>query len=202
MIRISKNLSIGFLCVIGMLSSMIFNSYADDLGVKVLLLTIHVSDNAIQNGEVYKRKLTSDGRIIITPGVEVYYERDLGSDFLQIDGLRFTVGGYFDSIDHKAGYVAIMPRWEIPLRGKSEINLGLGPALIFRETWNTVPWYRDDGKFNESDKFIPGYQYKFIPGGDVGLHYEISPTVQGIWSVVPGLPYIITQSLGVEWRRF
>lgn len=179
-------------------SLMISNVCADDMGVKVLLLTIHVSDNTIQNGEVYKRKLTSDGRIIITPGLEVYYERDIGSDFLQIDGLRLTVGGYFDSIDHKSGYVAIMPRWEVPLGKRSEINFGLGPALIFRETWNTVPWYQDDGKFSESDKFLPGYQYKFIPGGDVGLHYEISPRLDGVWSIVPGIPYVIAQSLGIK----
>ena len=179
-------------------SLMISNVCADDMGVKVLLLTIHVSDNTIQNGEVYKRKLTSDGRIIITPGLEVYYERDIGSDFLQIDGLRFTVGGYFDSIDHKSGYVAIMPRWEVPLGKRSEINFGLGPALIFRETWNTVPWYRDDEIYNESDKFLPGYQYKFILGGDVGLHYEMTPRLKGVWSIVPGIPYIIAQSLGIQ----
>jgi hypothetical protein len=195
---IKKKLSLVIFCVINILSFLNSGAYSDDFGGKVLLLTIHVSKNTIQNGEVYKRKLTSDGRIVITPGLEVYYERDLGSDFLQIDGLRFTLGGYFDSIDHKSGYIAIMPRWEIPLRGKSEINLGLGPALIFRETWNTVPWYRDDGEFNESDKFLPGYQYKFIPGGDVGLHYEMSPTLEGVWSIVPGIPYVITQYLGIN----
>ena len=194
----SKKSSLGIFCFIFIVSLGYSKSFADDFGVKILLLTIHVSNNTIQNGEVYKRKLTSDGRVVITPGLEVYYEKDIGSDFLQIDGLRFTVGGYYDSIDHKSGYVAVMPRWGIPLGGKSEVNLGLGPALIFRETWNTVPWYLDDGKFNESDHFLPGYQYKFILGGDVGLHYEITPRMQGIWSIVPGIPYIIAQSLGIQ----
>lgn len=198
MVKVSKELSLVIFPAMGMLGLVFSNVYSDDFGGKVLLLTIHVSNNTIQNGEVYKRKLTSDGRIIITPGVEVYYERDLGSDFLQMDGIRFTVGGYFDSIDHKSGYVAIMTRWEIPFGGRSEINLGLGPALIFRETWNTVSWYRDDGKYNESIQFLPGYQYRFILGGDLGVHYEFTPRYKGIWSVVPGVPYVITQSLGVQ----
>ena len=195
----SKKSSLGIFCFTYIVSSVISNSYADDIGGKILLLTIHVSNNTIQNGEVYKRKLTSDGRVVITPGLEVYYERDVGSNFLRVDGLRFTLGGYFDSIDHKSGYVAILPRWEVPLGERSEINFGLGPALIFRETWNTVPWYWDDGKYNESDNFLPGYQYKFILGGDLGLHYEMSPRLKGVWSIVPGIPYVITQSLGAQW---
>lgn len=170
-----------------------------EIDAKILLLTIHVSDNAIQRGEEYYRKLSADGRFVITPGLEIDYTLNKGSDVLGIDAYRFTIGGYYDSMNHKSGYVAIMPRWKVKSGGRLEISFGLGLALIFRESWNTIPWYRDNGLYKESDKFLPGYQYRFIPCGDLSMYYKISSRLSGVWSIFPGIPYVITNSLGLQF---
>lgn len=168
---------------------------ADAVGVEVLLLTAHVSNETIQLGEQYRRKLSKDGRFIITPGVEIYYDKDLARNFLHAQRVRLVTAGYRDSIDHLAGYLALLPRWNLLERGLLRLDIGIGPTLIFRETWNTLPGYRDDGYFHESR----GYQYKWIIGGDLDLQYKISEGMQVVWSIVPGIPYVISQSFGVRW---
>lgn len=169
--------------------------YADAIGAKVLLLTTHVSDETIQLGDRYRRKLSPDGRFIITPGVEIYYDRDISEGFLYSRRVRFAAAGYRDSIDHFAGYFALLPRWGIVEQGLFRLDIGIGPTLIFRETWNTVPEYRDDGYFRE----LHGYQYKWIVGGDLEVQYQIYERLQAVWSIIPGIPYVITQSFGIRW---
>lgn len=169
--------------------------HADAVGAEVLLFTTHVSNDTIHLGELYRRKLSEDGRFIITPGVEIYYDRDLARSILRAQRVRLVAAVYRDSIDHLAGYLAVLPRWNLLERDLFRLDFGVGPTLIFRETWNTVPQYRDDGYFQESH----GYQYKWIMGGDLDLQYRISEGVQVVWSIVPGIPYVISQSFGVRW---
>jgi len=35
--------------------------------------------------------------------------------------------------------------------------------------------------------------------GSTRLQYQLTPRLQGVWSIIPGIPYVITQSLGVRW---
>ncbi len=172
---------------------------ADALGVEILLLTAHVSDEAIQLGEQYRRKLSSDGRYVLTPGVEIYYEKPITPGFWRVDSVRYTLAGYSDSVGHQSGYMGVTVRWELPLRERLTLSIGLGPTLIFRETWNTVPGYQDDGYYQESDRFLKGYQHKLIVGAELDLQYQLTPRLQGVWSIIPGIPYVITQSLGIRW---
>jgi len=172
---------------------------ADAWGLEALLLSGHASDRSLRLGERYSRKLSSDGRFVLTPGLELYYDRMPQRAPLGIDVLRFTLGGYLDSMNQKSGYVAILPRWEFPLTGKIDMSFGLGPTLIFRESWKEIPGYRDDGFYNESDSFLPGYQYKPILGGDLDFRYRLAPDLEAVWSIVPAVPYVISQSLGLRW---
>lgn len=183
----------------------IFPSYtnADAMGAEVITLTSHVSNYTIQLGEDYHRKLSADGRHLITPGMEFYYDWNIPyrSQFLYINSLRVVAAGYNDSMNHFSGYLAYTPRWIFLKRDNFHINFGLGPTLIFRKSWNSIEGYRDDGYYQESDKFLPGYQYKFIIGGDINLHFELNSKIDLVWSIIPGLPYVITQSFGMYWKN-
>jgi hypothetical protein len=172
---------------------------AGSLGAEVILLSTHLDDATYRHGHQYRRKLTDDGRVVITPGLELSWERPIAAAPFSIDAARLVVGGYWDSIDHFAGYVAALARWDVPLTPRTRVSLGLGPALIFRETWNTISWYRDRGIYRESDWFLPGYQHKIVPGGDVDVLFRIDERWSLVWSVVPAVPYVITQSVGLRW---
>lgn len=174
-------------------------AFGDAIGVEMLLLSTHLSDETIGLGEKYPRKLDKYGRLVITPGVEVNYDKNVSGWSYQIRAIRGSVAGYYDSMDRKAGYVHIGPRWEFPLMNIGFINLGFGPTLIFRESWNEISDYKDDGYFTDSSDFLAGFQHKFIPAGDIDLQYQLTPHWQVVWSVVPGIPFVISQSLGVRY---
>ena len=185
-----------------MLCGQPINGNADAIGMEIITLTSHISDSTIQLGEDYHRKLSDDGRHLITPGVELYYDNQIPyrSTYAYIDSLRAVAAGYYDSMNHFSGYIAYMPRWIIFKFKKTSLNFGIGPTLIFRESWKTIPQYRDDGYYQESENFLPGYQYKFILGGDINIHYEINNRLEAVWSIIPGLPYVITHAFGVRWK--
>ena len=56
-----------------------------------------------------------------------------------------------------------------------------------------------DNPLEESDTFLPGYEYKFLVLGEIDLLYRIDRDLQGVWSIFPGYPFVIMQSLGLRW---
>ena len=171
-------------------------AYADDAwGAELILLTIHLSDDTIQLGDRYKRKISSSGRAVITPGIGIYYDKALSSNFLHADQMQFAAAYYYDSLDHKSGILALLPRWQFALSDRLRTSVGLGPALMFRETWNTEPGYVDDGYFRERGD----YQYKTLIGANIAVQYQLTSRTEFVWTIVPAIPYVITQSLGFRW---
>lgn len=173
---------------------------ADAIGTELLLLTMHLGNETIQLGDIYQRRLSSDGRYVITPGIELNYDNALRSAPLGLDNARFAVAWYKDSVDHHSGYVAYLLRWDINAFAKTNISIGLGPTLIFRESWNKLPHYNDDGYYSESNNFLKGYQHKWIIGGDVDFQWQIGDQLQAVFSIVPGIPFVITCSMGIRWN--
>ena len=39
----------------------------------------------------------------------------------------------------------------------------------------------------------------FLILGELDLLYRITPELQGVWSIFPGLPYVVMQNLGLRW---
>ena len=62
-----------------------------------------------------------------------------------------------------------------------------------------MPGYQDDGYCQKSGRFLKGYQYKLIVDAELDLQYQLTPRLQGVWSIIPGIPCVITQSLGIRW---
>jgi len=175
--------------------------FSDAIGLEILTLTSHVSRYTIQLGKQYHRKLSSDGRHVLTPGIEAYYDKQSDNAFASVNSLRFVIAGYFDSMNHFSGYFAFTPRWAFFKQKNLNLNVGLGPTLIFRESWNSIPEYRDDGYYHESKVFSSTYQYKLILGGDINIHYRLNGKTEFVWSIIPGLPYVVTHAFGLRWIR-
>ena len=66
------------------------------------------------------------------------------------------------------------------------------PAAM--ESWRSVEGYDPDNPLEESENFLPGYEYKFLPLGEIDFLYRFSPQWQGVYSVFPGFPYVITRA--------
>ncbi len=174
---------------------------ADYLGFEILHYTHHFSKNSIELVQQYPRKLDPDGVNIITPGLEVYLDQEIFYENVPIKFLRWTYAYYLDSMNLKAGYFHFGPRVSYILTNKFNLFFGLGPTFYFRESWNRFDKYRDDGFFQESDSFMRDYQFKILLAGDIDFQYFYSDEIQFVWSIIPGLPDIVSNATGfrIKW---
>ena len=82
------------------------------------------------------------------------------------------------------------------------LDVGLGPSLIFRESWKKrFAELVDDeeGFWVESDEFLSGYQYKWLIGGNLELQYEFATNWHAYWAVVPAINILVINSMGVKY---
>ena len=174
-------------------------SLADQFGAELIILNSHVQSQRDAPVEYYEHKLDAEGQHIFTPGVELYYDRDLDTPFLQSSKLRYVGGLLNDSADHLFGYIGIMGHYPLYKGGTSSVELHIGPGFIFRESWRDIPNYNPDNPFQESDHFMRGYEYRLLPIGEIDVVFQLSDKKEIVWSIVPGVPYIIMQSVGIRW---
>ena len=172
---------------------------ADAIGVETIVIAMHLHEETLELGERYPRRLDRRGRFILMPGLEAYYDLALEDGPLGIDHLRTTFGQYRDSMDKRSGYLAMMARWENTLTDNWDWGIYLGPMLLFRESWRDIEGYNDDRFYSESEKFMPGYQYVWYPGGKLELLYHWNSDTQAVLSLVPGLPFVLVHYAGMRW---
>lgn len=172
---------------------------ADAVGVEAVLLTSHILSQRDAPVERYKRRLDDKGQHVLTPGVEVYYDFDLDEPLWKARQVRVTFGILRDSVDHRFGYFAVLGRWVLWERERFSGSLQAGPGLIARESWRSLPGYNPDNPLRESDHFLPGYEWIVLPLAELDLLYRFTPSLQGVYSIFPGVPYVVMQALGVRW---
>ena len=176
--------------------------FPDAVGGALTLLSIHTNPGSVALRKQYPRKIDEQGTVMITPGVEGYYDQPFPVPFWEIKTMRFAVGGQYDCADLKAGYLHWGGRWEIPWREAIQFSLGLGPTLIFRESWQRqFPGQVEDeqGFWTESENFLSGYQHKWLLAGTIDLQYQFMPQWQAVWSIVPAVFIVVINSIGVRY---
>lgn len=172
---------------------------ADAVGVDVTVLTSHVKSQRDAPVKYYRRKLDDAGRHIVTPGLDVTYDFDLDEPFWKAKQIRIEGGQVSDSAAHTFRYAAVMGRWMLVEGEKLNWSIQVGAGIIARKSWRDIPEYEPDNALRESDHFLPGWEWAVLPLGDLDLAWRFTPTFEGVWSVFPGVPYVIVQSLGVRW---
>ncbi len=175
-------------------------AHADAAGAELLLLTSHVQSQRDAPVRHYRRKLDAKGQHVLTPGIEAYYENALEEPLWKARAVRFTLGVASDSVTHTLVYVAVLGRWLLWEGERTAWSLQLGPGFLARESWRSLPEYTPDNPLRESDTFLPGWEWTLLPLGELDFHYRFTPTLQGVWSIFPGFPYVIMQAVGLRWE--
>ena len=176
--------------------------FADSIGASFILLSVHTNPGILALREQYPRRIDAKGNYVITPGVEGYYQQQLPSSPLKMDAMRFALGVGYDCADLKSGYVHWGGRWVFPWTEQLQLDVGLGPSLIFRESWTkrfAELVADEEGFWVESDEFIPGYQYKWLIGGNLEIQYEFATNWHAYWAVVPAINILVINSMGVKY---
>ena len=165
-----------------------------------MVLSSHIRDQRDAPVEYYSRRLDQEGRHVLTPGLEVYFSKDLLRPLLGSDKIRYVGGLLSDSIGHRFAYFGVLGNYTLYKGRFHTVELHIGPGFILRESWSDLPVYDPNNPLNESEDFLPGYEYKLLPIGDIDFVIPLSHGKDFIWSIVPGFPYVITQSIGLRWE--
>ena len=175
---------------------------ADSIGASLILLSVHTNPGILALREQYPRRINSNGQYVLTPGFEGFYEQQLAQGTLNIDAMRFAAAAGYDCADMKFGYLHWGARWVFPWTERLLLEAGLGPSLIFRESWTKrFAELVDDeeGFWAESDQFMPGYQHKWVIGGNLELQYQWASNWQVYWALVPAVNILVINSIGVKY---
>jgi hypothetical protein len=153
--------------------------------------TLHPNGGSLPQNNPWK--LDPKATFLINPGVALSYDWQYNKNVFW----RAAVGYYGDCALLHAGYLHIGFRWEALRFGRHSFNGGLGPTFFFRQDWHRFKDYKGDPIYN--NRVWQGWQYRFIPVGEVEYLFKINDRFQFQYSVVPGYPVVINSKMGIRW---
>jgi hypothetical protein len=162
--------------------------------LKYFALTYHPEGG---DYEGYPRKLDDAAYWVLQVGLQADVDRRL-TPWLQ---LRASGAVYKDCADLWAGYAHLGPRLEWTPVAPLSFRIGIGPTFLWRQNWRLhVKGYTHDGFFGTADS--SAWQTVFLwYGGDVEAQWRLDRKWSVVASVIPGLPQVVTASLGLR-REF
>ncbi|MDX5422845.1 MAG: hypothetical protein LPK07_05450 [Hymenobacteraceae bacterium] len=166
--------------------------YKHAVTVKFFGLSMHLKESPYP--EIFPNRLDKKGYLTFNYGAIVGYDRYIIGDAISI---RVEQGLYADCAAELAGFTHIGWRGEIFRKNRHSLNGGFGPTLVYRQDWNNIEGYQDDGYFNRRGD----WQYKFYwYGGEFEYNYELKEGTDLSVNLVPGLPELVSIGVGVRKR--
>jgi hypothetical protein len=161
------------------------------LSLEYLGLTYH--PNGGTTPEVYPLKFDKKAYLVLSVGAT----GNLDYSFNRFFFFRLTSALYADCAFVLAGAVHLGPRLQV-IWGKNNINLGIGPIFNFRQDWHRLEEYVNDDFYG--DRVYRGWQYRLFPAA-IELEYlrRINNTTELQWSVLPGVPSVVTLMVGARF---
>jgi hypothetical protein len=163
------------------------------LALKYTGLTYHPDGG--ENEERYKRSLDSRDFWVLQVGGQLDGDYKLHKWFY----LRSSTSLYRDCADVWAGFFHFGFRANYDFPAGVSLRVGIGPTFIWRENWlGKVKGYTRDSFFGPARDET--FQTAFLwHGGDVEAEWRAWDRVSLVYSVIPGYPEVLHNSLGARW---
>jgi hypothetical protein len=162
-------------------------------GLKYTGLSYHPGGG--ENEEHYLRSLDSKDYWVVLVGLQGDVDYRVHRFLL----LRASTSLYKDCADLWAGYYhfGFRANWDVTDRFAARV--GIGPTYLWRQNWaGKVKGYTKDSFFGPATG--GNFQGKFIwYGGDVEAEWKAWDRVSLAYSVIPGYPEVIQNSIGVRF---
>jgi hypothetical protein len=145
-----------------------------------------------QDPAMFENKMTKDGSVIMEPGYELNFQK-----FIYLTNISIEVrqGIHSDAAAKMAGHFGIGLRWKFFHLKRSTISISLSPIYAYRENWNRIPQYVDDGIYvNNEEK-----QYKFLLGSELVYNLFIGKRSDISFALIYNNSYN-TLTLGLGYR--
>ena len=145
--------------------------------------------------EVYPLKIDKQGYGVFELGLALNYDYQFHDGFF----LRSALAYYKDCAFVDAGFVHLGVRGIIWSNDRHSINAGLGPTFLVREDWHKFREYVWDDFYGE--RVSGKWQYRFIWYGlQFEYLYRINDRLQLHYSLIPGVPAVLTSFVGVRCK--
>ncbi|NOZ46058.1 MAG: hypothetical protein GXO79_04665 [Chlorobi bacterium] len=159
------------------------------INVKFIGLSGHLKKSP--HPQLYKLKLDKNGFLVLNTGVMLGVEKQIWKPWFSV---KFAQGILSDCAMQFAGFTHLGFRLTYNT-GNHYFSIGNGPTLFYRNDWNKLPGYVDEGLFKRNKKF----QYLFFwYAGEVEYNYKISENTDIGITFIPGPPEFFTIIPGVR----
>jgi hypothetical protein len=175
-------------------SSFAIYAHSYNFEIKYFGLNIHPVGDI--NAELMPIKLGNNGFLVPSFGVALSFEKYIWRNFLS---LKFMEASYTDCALQAAGFIHFGFRITLLDKGRHQLNVGIGPTFIYRQSWYNLEGYDDSKNFYKGDDTHDKWQWRFIIyGGEFEYNYRLTDRVDFSWTMVPGIPILIANAFGLR----
>lgn len=171
--------------------------YAERFAVGVKFLSFSSHPKGSPNAPLMPLKFDSRGVFVYNPGGTLNFEYFVVNDIFSV---KFVQGLYGDCALRFLGYTHLGFRLRMLKIKRFSTNIGIGPTLIYRQSW-----FKLDG-YDTSEKVMYGtpledWEYLFIwYGGELEFNVRVKDGWDASFSVIPAGIDLINMSLGFRYR--
>jgi hypothetical protein len=167
-------------------------------GVQLIGLSVHLKKS--KHPQLFKGKLTKDGRLVLNGGVLLtarYYVNEKWGFQASQALVAHDCSGRFLGMTHLGGFISKNNLWD----SRNSIDVSFGPMFFYRQNWAVMPGYVDEGLFKVSDN--ERWMTKFVwHGGMLSWRHRLEAAGRYFQlDMLPGFPEIISVGPGVSFQR-
>jgi hypothetical protein len=171
--------------------------YAERLAVGVKFVSFSLHPKGSPNAPLMPLKFDSRGVFVYNPGGTLNFEYFIVYDILS---LKFVQGLYGDCALQFLGYTHLGFRLRLLKIKRFSANVGIGPTLIYRQSWFKLKGYDTAEKFLKGNSF-ENWEYAFIwYGGEFECNFRIKDAWDMSLAVIPAGFDLINLSTGFRYR--
>lgn len=172
-----------------------FSCAQSNVSLKYFGMTIHPFGD--YSADIQPYRLDKKAYFVLNFGGYASYEHFIWLDMLSV---RIKQGVFTDCSAGMMGVSHLGLQMNLLEKKKHKLSFGLGPTLIYRESWNRFPEYKESGFWHKYSSPKAGdIQYKVILYGcEFEYDYTVSPTTDLSVGFTPGFPFAFTFSFGIK----
>lgn len=166
-----------------------------NITVQYFGMTIHPFGD--YTAEIQPYKLDKNAHFVLNFGGYVSYEKFVWYDIVSI---RAKQGIFSDCSAGFMGASQIGVNLRLIGNKKHRLNFAIGPAFIYRNSWNRFEIYENKGYWNEGEIYSQPTQYKTVLYAcEFEYNYTISKKIDLSVGFVPGFPSAFAFSTGLKF---
>lgn len=166
-----------------------------NITVQYFGMTVHPFGD--YTAEIQPYKLDKNARFVMNFGGFVSYEKFVWYDIVS---LRVKQGIFSDCSAGFMGASHIGVNLRLLGNKKHRLSFAIGPAFIYRNSWNRFEIYENRGYWNEGEVFSQPTQYKTVLYAcEFEYNFTLSEKIDLSVNFVPGFPNALALSVGAKF---